>query len=211
MNKDFTKEFFQRTWGEDGYYEYFSYGVGIDKVCEICLYPFMNIQHTALEIGCGGGVFTKKMVGFFKGVTAVDVIKQPPMLDEFLFHTRLKYIELPDQSFDLPGIPDNSIDFAFAYNVFCHLSNDAIKEYLRAVNRVLKPGGNFVFMLSDFNQAKKHIEDANKYQLGDLLPMGHFYQDGRTVDIIAYKEQWEIVNRNMIKEHRDIIIHLKKK
>jgi len=208
MSKDFSKEFFQRTWGENGYYENFSYGVGIGNVYQKAITPFWNLEHNALEIGSGGGSFTEGIVTYFKHLTAVDVIKMPESFKAFKGFT---YIELPDKSYNLPGIPDESMDYVFAYNVFCHLSNEALIEYLKAVHRVMKPGGNFVFMLSDFNHTKNHIKNASEYQLGDLLPMGHFYQDGRTIDIIADKEQWEIVNRNMIREHRDIIIHLKKK
>jgi hypothetical protein len=39
--------------------------------------------------------------------------------------------------------------------------------------------------------------------------MGHFYQDDRTLDVII-GSGWEIVSRNIIPEHRDTIIHLKK-
>jgi SAM-dependent methyltransferase len=208
MKQDFTKEFFQRTWGEGGYYENFSYGVGISNVYQKCITPFWNDDHHLLEIGSGGGSFTEGIVGYFFHVTAVDVIAMPENFNRF---KRFSYFELPDQSYDLPGVPDDTFDICFAYNVFCHLSNDALIEYLQAVHRVLKTGGNFIFMLSDFRQASKHIENPEKYELGDLLPMGHFYQDGRTLDIIADKTQWEIVSRNLIPEHRDIIIHLKKK
>lgn len=38
--------------------------------------------------------------------------------------------------------------------------------------------------------------------------MGHFAQDDRTIDIIV-GEGWEIISRNMIPEHRDIVVHLK--
>lgn len=206
--KDFTKEFFLLAWGEDGYYETFSYGVGIKEVRKQCLYPFMFPFDTALEIGSGGGVFTEKMVGNFKKVIAVDVI---PMPKKFEKYKDFKYIELADQSNDLPGIYDHSIDFCFCYNVFCHMSNKFLIEYLKSVHRVMKSKGNFVFMLSSFIHAREHLEEPNLYELGDLLPMGHFYQDYRTLDIIADKDSWQIESQNMIPEHRDIIVHLKKK
>ncbi len=104
------------------------------------------------------------------------------------------------------------MDYAFSYNTFCHLSNAALAEYLKSVNRVLKKGGDFVFMIANFEYSKIHfVDSANKYSIGDLLPMGHFYQSLDTLNIIADLKTWEVINANLIPDHRDIIIHLKKK
>jgi SAM-dependent methyltransferase len=192
MTNDFTKEFFIRTWGPGGYYENFSYGVGIEKVCEVCLYPFLKQDKQVLEIGSGGGVFTERIIKETRWLTCIDVIPKPKNINP------LVYIELPDKDYSCTRIPDHSQDFAFAYNVFCHLSNEALTEYIKSVYRVLKPGGDFVFMLSSYGG-----------DLGTLLDMGHFAQDDRTIDIVVGPE-WEIVSRNMIPEHRDIIVHLRK-
>lgn len=208
MEIDFTKEFFQRTWGKKGYYEKFNYGVGFDTVCAIAIKPFFDANNNALEIGCGGGAFTEVMVNRFWHLTAIDVIQQP---DQFNMFNNFTYIEQRNQSTECEGIDNNTIDFCFCYNLFCHLSNDLLKEYLRSVFRVLKRGGDFVFMIANFEHSKVHVPDSHKYKLGDLFSFGHFYQDDRTLDIIANPIQWEIINRNMIPEHRDIIVHLKKK
>lgn len=208
MNNDFDKEFFQRTWGKFGYIEPFSYGVGYQKVYEVAIDPFISTDKTALEIGPGGGTFTQLMIGKFNHLTAIDVIRKPPQFDSYENFT---YLELPDQSFNCEGVKSNSIDFCFSYNVFCHLSNDAIKQYLKGVHRVLHKGFDFVFMIANFEHTKKHVVNPEKYSLGDFLPMGHFYQDLRTLDLIMDKSKWEVVNSNLLPTHRDIVIHLKKK
>jgi cyclopropane fatty-acyl-phospholipid synthase-like methyltransferase len=208
-NKNFTKEFFQKAWGPEGYYENFNYGLGIEAVCEVALYPFLSIDKKALEIGCGGGVFTERMIGKFKNLTAIDVIQQPVKFKEF---ENFKYIELPNQNFECKGVPANSIDFCFSYNVFCHISNEGLTEYLTSVNRVIKKGGDFVFMIANFNHSKKHFpNEANQFKIGDMLPIGHFYQSEDTLNIIADLNKWEVINSNLLPEHRDIVIHLKKK
>lgn len=190
MNQDFDKQFFTRTWGPDGYYENFSYGVGIERVFNECVFPFLH-KNDVLEIGSGGGVFTKEIMPYVDWLTCIDVIPKP---DSLKCHA---YIELPDRDYSCTGVIRNAFDFVFAYNVFCHLSNEALIQYLQSVRRVIMTGGDFVFMLSSYGG-----------ELGTLLPMGHFAQDDRTIDIIV-GEGWEIVNRNMIPEHRDIIVHLK--
>lgn len=200
-NQDFSKEFFQRSWGPGGYYEEFTYGVGFEQVVQKCLVPFYNLEHNALEIGPGGGAFTKKMINRFKHLTAIDVIKMPEQFEKWSVD-KFFYKELTDKCYEIGGL--EWLDFVFSYNTFCHLSNNAISQYIRSVLVALKPSASFIFMLSN---ARNY--DTQHYQLGDLLPFGHFYQDERTLDLVI-GEGWEIVNRNMIPEHRDIIIHLKK-
>lgn len=197
-NVDFTKSFFIQSWGA-GYYENFSYGVGIETVCKVCLYPFVNSTVRVLEIGSGGGVFTQRIWPKAGSLTCIDVIPRP---DHFMLS--VNYIELDNQDYNCTSVPDNSIDFTFCYNVFCHLSNDAITEYLKSVHRVLRLGGDFVFMLSRYGKGMPDIE------IGALLPVGHFAQDERTLPLVI-GEGWEIISPDMIPEHRDIVIHLKKK
>lgn len=193
MTTDYDKQFFIQSWGLGGYYENFSYGVGIEKVCELCLYPFVNSTVRVLEIGSGGGVFTQRIWTKAGSLTCIDVIPRP---DHFM--PSVSYIELDSKDYNCTGLKDSSIDFVFSYNTFCHLSNDAIRQYLVSVQRVLRKDGSFVFMLSSYGG-----------ELGTLLPMGHFAQDERTIDLVI-GEGWDIVSKNMIPQHRDIIVHLKK-
>jgi SAM-dependent methyltransferase len=201
---EFTKQFYQDTWGEDGYYENFSFGIGIENVCKAAMYPFFSLEKTALEIGPGGGVFTQRMINNFKHLTAIDVIRKPKAFNEYENFT---YIELEDKSFNCP-VESNSIDFCFSYGVFCHLSNDALVQYFKGINKALKQGGDFVFMLSNYRHTQKF--EKEKFNLGDYLPMGHFVQDLRTLELIADFNEWEVVNNNLFPDHRDIVMHLKK-
>lgn len=206
MDIDFDKEFFIKSWGVDGYYENFSYGVGIDKVFEVALNPFMDINKVALEIGCGGGAFTERMVNKFKSLIAIDLIEKPKQFSKF---SNFTYIEAPSKDYTCFNVEHNSIDFTFSYNVFCHLSNNAIKEYLKNIYLVSRQGADLIFMISNVNNIQQ--ENKDKYKLGDALPMGHFYQNDKTLDKVIDSKEWQIINRNLIPDHRDIIVHLKKK
>jgi len=43
---------------------------------------------------------------------------------------------------NLPHIRDNSQDLVFSYDSFVHMHKNVINEYLKEINRVLKPGGH---------------------------------------------------------------------
>jgi SAM-dependent methyltransferase len=205
-NKTFTKEEFQNFWG-DGYYDNFNYGVGIQKVCEVALYPFFDKSKIALEIGPGGGTFTEKMTGKFQKIYAIDVIKKPKKFENF---NDVEFIECGNQNSSCVNISDELIDFVFSYNAFCHLSNELIHNYINDVYRVLKPNSDFVFMLANFEFSKQIITNPENFVLGDLLPFGHYYQNFKTIESIL-NDKWIVVSENLIPGHRDLIIHLKKK
>lgn len=208
---NYTKEFFQKAWGAEGYFEEFSYGAGFHKVLDVALKPFRNEFKIALEIGSGGGTFTRHIAGHFKWAIVMDVIPRPASLGFCV--PWFNYIELPDQCFKCVGVAPESIDFVFSYNVFCHLSDDALTEYFADIARVTRPGGDFVFMLSNYEKVSQLYfpEKAGYFKTGDLLPNGHFYQDQMTTHWIAHPEHWSIVNEDMIPEHRDRIVHLRRK
>jgi len=208
IDEDYTKKFFQTAWGPDGYYENFSFGVGIDKVKEAMITPFIDPNTDALELGCGAGAFTEFMIGKFRSVTAIDVIKKPPS-----FFPEVNYIEAPDRDFTCYEIPNDSMDFVFSYGLFCHLSNEALRQYVESVYWVLRPNGNFTFMLSNYTNYKKYFPEDNTIydrKKNLLLATGHFHQDEQTIYEIANLSEWTLVSANMIPEHRDICIHLKK-
>ena len=123
---DFTKEQFKAFW-PGGYYENFN-GIGYTpKVFTdvfAVLEPLMNKEHTALELGPGRGRWTRLLTGAFKHVIAGDVIPRSNGLTGPEF-ANLTYIELKEHDFYCTGVADSSIDFAFSYGMFCHLSADA--------------------------------------------------------------------------------------
>ena len=113
---DFSKAYFQKVWG-GGYYEHFSYGVGIDKVFEVCVSQFL--KGTVLEIGSGGGVFTEMIQGK-ADLIAIDVIKMPERFKSF---ERFTYYELEDRSYTCDYIDSESINFCFCFVVQGQCSN----------------------------------------------------------------------------------------
>ncbi|MEO5922486.1 MAG: class I SAM-dependent methyltransferase [Bryobacteraceae bacterium] len=96
----------------------------------------------ALEIGCGPGRLLRPMSRHFAEIYGVDVS------DEMVALAKEKLRDTPNahpqvcNGAQLTDFADESIDFVYSYAVFQHIpSRDVVQEYLREVQRVLKPGG----------------------------------------------------------------------
>jgi len=102
----------------------------------------------ALEIGCGVGRMTRMLSRIFGSVTSVDV--SPEMIGR----AKVNLAGFDNVSLllgdgaTLPGVADQSHDFAFSFIVFQHIpSEEVIASYCREVWRVLKPGSLFKFQV----------------------------------------------------------------
>jgi SAM-dependent methyltransferase len=112
--------------------------------------PRVNPAHVALEIGPGGGRWTRYLLGF-KTLYVVDFY--PELLKELR-----RYFNRPNMRFvknsgsDFPSVPDQSVDFIFSFGCFVHLELPIIQSYVENMKRVLRPGGNVLVQYSDSNK-----------------------------------------------------------
>lgn len=164
---DNSKDQFINTWGPEGYRENWEVYIEQAKIPEaefvdIMLNDRYKPDGVCLEIGCGGGYWTDKYLApNFKQVIALDVL--PPVA---FTHPNIAYIELPDRNFECFGVNDASIDFAFSFGVFCHLSLEAIQTYLNAIFTKLKPGGEAVLYFSN-NDRRPHYKPGEACNVTD--------------------------------------------
>ena len=105
-------------------------------------------QMRVLEIGCGAGRETRALAKVFGEVHGVDVS------EKMLAQARQALADLPNvhlyqnNGMDLSVLGDVKFDFAYSYIVFQHIpSREIIENYVREVNRVLRPGGLFKFQV----------------------------------------------------------------
>lgn len=125
-----------------------------DKWCT----PYLDPTHNAIEIGPGGGRWTRYMLGFEK-LYAVDYHQE--LLDELSKNFKSPNLALiKNDGHDFPGVEDNSIDFIFSFGCFVHLDVDIISGYLASIKRVLKPGGNVVIQYSDKTKVQAAKNDG---------------------------------------------------
>ncbi|BAP55940.1 type 11 methyltransferase [Thioploca ingrica] len=109
--------------------------------------PYVNAKHYAVEIGVGGGRWTRYMLGFNK-LYAVDYHQE--LLDELKKNFNKPNMEfIKNNGTDFPKIQDCSIDYLFSFGTFVHLDTPLIKAYLNNMKRILKSGANVVIHYSD--------------------------------------------------------------
>ena len=113
--------------------------------------PFVNPEHVAMDLGCGGGRWTRYLLGF-KTVYAVDYYQE--LLAEFgRTFGRIKNVKpIRNNGTDFPGVAPQSVDYILSFGVFGHLNQGLIDSYLANIKAILKPGGNVVIHYSDKNK-----------------------------------------------------------
>src|SRR6202035_295358 len=92
------------------------------------LLPYVDPGRIGLEIGPGGGRWTRYLLGF-RQLYVVDYHA------ELLAELRKNFphnhiVEILNNGTDFPGVPPASVDFVFSFGVFVHLNLDIIRAYL---------------------------------------------------------------------------------
>jgi cyclopropane fatty-acyl-phospholipid synthase-like methyltransferase len=109
--------------------------------------PYVNADHAAVEIGPGGGRWTRYLLGFAELYT-LDYHQES--LDQLAKEYRAPHLHMiANNGGDFPGITAESIDFLFSFGVFVHLEMDIIEAYLANMRPILKRRANVVLQYSD--------------------------------------------------------------
>ena len=118
------------------------------------LTPFINENHTALEIGPGGGRWTLYLLKF-KRLYLLDLNNKffPYLKKRFGDPQNISYHQT--NGTDFPNIPKNSVDFLFSFGTFVHLDQEIILEYLDNMKNILKENSNVVLNYSDIPRPQK--------------------------------------------------------
>lgn len=114
-----------------------------------------------LEIGCGAGRVTRALAGLFKEVHAVDVSGEMVKLARLALAGYPHAFVYQNNGTDLSVLPDLVFDFAFSTIVFQHIPNrDVIENYVREVNRLLRPGALFKFQVQGDHSLHTEPDDT---------------------------------------------------
>lgn len=143
----------------------------LQYVREHFLTPYVSPTSSVVEIGPGGGRWTRYLLGA-KQIYAVDYHQE--LLDTLksnLGSHGLTFIR--NNGDDFPGVPPGSIDFVFSFGAFVHLDIDIIGRYLENIKPLLKPKANVVIHYSDktkpLGQRNKGFSDNNPEKMIALV------------------------------------------
>ena len=137
------------------------------------LYLKENIKGKCLlEIGCGGGQWSKFIydLNVFDKIYCVDVLSEEH--NQFWNYVgnekkdKIEYFQAKDFSLDF--IKENTLDYVFSYDVFCHISYSGQKEYLQNLYNKCKCHCELFVMYADpykyFNNEPENIYIQYNYQ-----------------------------------------------
>ncbi|HLK69095.1 MAG TPA: class I SAM-dependent methyltransferase [Bryobacteraceae bacterium] len=125
-----------------------------------------------LEIGCGAGRITRALAGHFGRVYAVDISEEMVQKARAALHSYPNARIFRNNGRDLSVVQDHwwnrlgigrrpQLDFAFSMIVFQHIpSREIIENYVREVNRLLRPGALFKFQVQGDPQTEPEDEGS---------------------------------------------------
>jgi|SRR5271169_2293428 len=117
--------------------------------------PYVNSEHVALEIGPGGGRWTRYLLGFGQLYVVDYHAELLRELKRNFNQANVRFIK--NSGADFPGVSDGSIDFLFSFDCFVHLDMHLIETYLKNIGRILRPGGNALIHYSDKSKVKAQM------------------------------------------------------
>jgi SAM-dependent methyltransferase len=130
-----------------------------------------------LEIGCGGGQWSKFIydLNIFNKMYCIDALSEEHNNFWSYVGDSAKNIIQYEQvkNFELNFIDDNSLDFVFSYDVFCHISLSGVQSYLSSLYKKSNKGSELLIMFAD---PKKYLksEPENRYHVSRYLPKKKF-------------------------------------
>ena len=200
-------------------------GVNLQKIDDICIRPYINKDTTVLEIGTNGGAWLKRMLNA-KFLIGTDVLspEHTGFYNNLPLNKKIKYIQV--NNFSCREIEDDSINYLFSYDVFCHISYSGTEEYLKNLYSKLKKGANCFIMIADPDKYQDKegrskllkATDCNSWEdfINDFDGYPHqgrwyFYGSKRFCELLK-KYNYKIISNDIIGKYdqRNPIIHFKK-
>jgi SAM-dependent methyltransferase len=120
--------------------------------------PYVNSEHRGVEIGPGGGRWTRYLLGFAK-LYVVDYHAE--LLEELKKNfNKANMTFIRNNGTDFPGIQEESVEYVFSFGTFVHLDEHLIEAYLENMRRILKPNANIVVQYSDKTKIMAQLNEG---------------------------------------------------
>lgn len=138
----------------------------LQEVVQKFLLPFAVPDSVAVEIGAGGGRWSRELIGRAGKLILVDGVAEFEIaIRHQLDCTGVVFLVSPDGR--LPAIADASVDFVFSFDTFVHFDAGLFDAYVDSIGRILKPGGHFVLHYARYFQACQFNPECFQYRKDD--------------------------------------------
>jgi len=157
----------------DQYYSPF-YGFFMKKRLELA-YSLMgkNKVDRILDIGYGGGTFVPMLSKIGKNIYGIDTMPYPEKVDQILKKENLKANLAVGSIFKLP-YTENFFDRIVCISVMEHFKGKELNSAVRAMYKILKPGGYLVLGFPTKNPISNFIIDKIlHFKPDEIHPSGH--------------------------------------
>lgn len=182
----------------------------LNVVYQECIKPYITPETMALEIGPGGGTWTKCMLSA-KEIHTLDVLEKTPNFSKNVekYEHKIKYHVVND--FSCSELPNNYFDYMFSFGSICHISFDGITEYAKNLFNKLKPEANCFWMISDEKKFSKDTGVKTSFPSNFNNHMVGFYKQNIPETCNMLKQiGYQIISEDLDIILRDPIIHFKK-
>ncbi|MSR75262.1 MAG: methyltransferase domain-containing protein [Planctomycetes bacterium] len=170
--------------------------------------PFIKSGAKVLEIGPGGGKFSRMLTDAGVELTLCDI--SPVMLERAASVCSTQpHTALLDGT-GLQPFADNTFDLVFSFDVFIHIEAEEFYRYLAEANRVLKTGGVFSVhtstfesqygMLAFLRQMRDHHPQIGTRYGGRMYPL-----TGNVLSRFAEHNGFVVTDRSESWEDRDLV------
>lgn len=133
---------------------------------------FIGSNNEILEIGCGNGLFSKKVAEKNNNVVGIDISKIAISIANKNKNSKLNLKYLHGDARKL-NFEDNRFDIVISIDVIEHISPQGIVNHFRDVNRVLKPGGYYLFWTPHkyygATSLGMHLKEYTLREMSDIL------------------------------------------
>ncbi|CAB5215157.1 AdoMet_MTases domain containing protein [uncultured Caudovirales phage] len=111
---------------------------------------YTDWKYPALEIGCGAGDWTKHLVAADPlYITDYEESITKSAIKDFTPEYQRRVRQYAIQDYHMQELPQGQFSFVFSWNYLNYCSLDTVKEYVRSVKDLLRPGGTFLFSYND--------------------------------------------------------------